>query len=127
MNFLSLCKRLRQEAGYSGSGPSSVTNQAGESKRVVDWINDAWLDIQGMRSDWRFMLEPFSVSLVSGESSVSVSALAKELNPSSVVLTRADGSKSWPSILKPEVMRLLMRENEDVPGYPFYLSLDAED
>lgn len=125
MNFLSLCKRLRQEAGYSGSGPASVTGQTGESKRVVDWINDAWLDIQGMRPDWRFMLEPFSVTLSIGESTATLATDFKDLSAKAVIVTRADGSKFKPEILLPEDMRSLKRENTDIPSYPRYVSVDS--
>lgn len=124
MNFLALCKRLRQESGYSGSGPSSVTNQTGESKRVVDWINDAWMDIQNLRSDWRFMLEPFSVSLSIGET-VSLPADCKSLLEESVVITRADGSKLFPDVITPEDMRLMKRLRNDPASYPQYISVDS--
>jgi len=59
MNFLQLAQRLRQEAGASGNGPVSTQNQVGESKRLCDWINTAWLEIQGLHDVWGFMREPF--------------------------------------------------------------------
>lgn len=127
MNFLELCKRLRQEAGYSGSGPSTVVGQTGEAKRIVDWVNDAWIDLQKMRSDWRFMLTPFEVSFSSGDSTALLSddfASIKKGKKSSVVVTRADGSKVFPAELKPEEMRMLQRESEDMPGDPLYFSVD---
>ncbi len=60
MNFLQLAQRLRQEAGASGNGPAAVTGVTGESKRLVDWINTAWLEIQGLHDTWDFMREQFS-------------------------------------------------------------------
>lgn len=59
MNFLQLAQRLRQEAGASGVGPTAVTGQTGESQRLVDWINTAWMDIQGLHDVWGFMRKEF--------------------------------------------------------------------
>lgn len=53
--FLELAKSLRQEAGLSGTGPAAVTNQSGMDKKVVEWINDSWYDIQSARNDWAWM------------------------------------------------------------------------
>jgi hypothetical protein len=60
MTFLELCQRARQECGASGSGPSTVSGQQGQLKKIVDWVAQAWLEIQGMRPDWRFMVKEFS-------------------------------------------------------------------
>jgi hypothetical protein len=63
MNFLQLAQTLRQEAGASGSGPANVTGVVGESKRLVDWVNRAWLEIQGMHDVWDFMRKQFSFAI----------------------------------------------------------------
>lgn len=60
MTFLQLVQALRQECGVSGSGPSSVLSQTGESKRLVDWTNAAWLEIQGLHDSWAFLRKTFS-------------------------------------------------------------------
>lgn len=67
MNFLQLAQRLRQEAGASGVGPTAVTGQTGESQRFVDWINTAWLEIQGLHDVWGFMREPFQFSIAQAQ------------------------------------------------------------
>lgn len=64
MTFLQLASRLRQEVGGAGTGPSAVTNQTGESKRIVDWIATADEDIQRSRNQWRFMRSGFTVNTV---------------------------------------------------------------
>lgn len=66
MNFLQLAQTLRQECGVSGSGPSSTVSQTGEAKRLVDWINAAWLEIQGLHDTWNFMRGTFSFQTVAG-------------------------------------------------------------
>lgn len=64
MTFLELCKRARQEAGITGSGPTSVLNQTGQLGLLVDWVAQSWIDIQLMRPNWRFMIEEFSFDTV---------------------------------------------------------------
>ena len=66
MNFLELARRLRQECGVSGNGPASVTNQAGEMKRLCDWVAQAYLEIQNKRPDWNWMIDSFSFQTVAG-------------------------------------------------------------
>ncbi|MBT9174194.1 MAG: hypothetical protein DDT21_02605 [Syntrophomonadaceae bacterium] len=67
MNFLQLCVRLRQEVGAAGTGPSSVTGQIGENKRLVDWIATADEDIQRLRNEWLFMRAGFRVNTVTDQ------------------------------------------------------------
>jgi hypothetical protein len=71
MNFLQLAQALRQEAGASGNGPTAVTGITGESKRMVDWINRAWLEIQGMHDVWDFMREQFSFPVPQADAQIS--------------------------------------------------------
>lgn len=52
MNYLQLCQRLVQETGITDVGPASTDGQAGDMGRVTAWVNDAWLKIQSLRSDW---------------------------------------------------------------------------
>jgi len=46
MNFLQSVQRLRQECGIPGSGPTTVVNQTGELKRLVDWYLQALEKVQ---------------------------------------------------------------------------------
>lgn len=54
MNFLQLAQKLAVLADVSGQ-PSSIDNVRGEHARIVEWINQAWLEIQGAREQWNFM------------------------------------------------------------------------
>jgi len=46
MDYLTLCRRTRLLADVSGNGPASVENQTGVSQRIVEYVREAWLDIQ---------------------------------------------------------------------------------
>lgn len=58
MDFLTICQRTRQECGISGTGPAAVTGQTGELKKIVDWCNTAYEDIQNAHYDFKFMWAP---------------------------------------------------------------------
>jgi len=60
MTFLQLCQRLRQETGISGVGPSAVTGQVGELKKIVDWTLSAYEDIQNLHASWKFLQTSFT-------------------------------------------------------------------
>ena len=78
MNFLSICQRLRQEAGLSGTGPASVLSQVGEMKRIVDWVASGYEDIQNLHATWRFLRTDFSFPTI---------ANTQDYTPAAVVLT----------------------------------------
>jgi len=60
LNYLQLVQKLMQESGISGATPTTVSGQTGMVKRLVDWVNDAWVDIQDYRDDWKFLQSSFS-------------------------------------------------------------------
>lgn len=67
MNFLQLAQKLRQECGVAGLGPVSTNGQVNEAKRLVDYIKDAWLEIQGKHENWMFMRSSFSAVVTAGQ------------------------------------------------------------
>lgn len=80
MNFLQLCQRLRSEADISGTGPSSVVGQSGEMLDIVNWILQAYEEVQNLHSDWKFLQDTFNFSTIVGNAeytpaSVSLSSL----------------------------------------------------
>lgn len=64
MNFLQLAQRLSVECGVSGNGPSATTSQTGMNAKLVNWIQSAWLEIQGVHDSWAWMREPFAFNTV---------------------------------------------------------------
>lgn len=51
----------------SGTGPTTVVGQVGELKRIVDWTADAWVDIQKLHQDWKFLRLPASWESIDGQ------------------------------------------------------------
>jgi len=66
VTFLELCQRTASECGAGGS-PSAVTGQVGEALRFVNWVNQAWMDLQSLREGWLFMNDSASFVTVAGQ------------------------------------------------------------
>lgn len=62
MTYLELVQRLHTEAGLQGTAPSAVAAQTGMAARLVNWIQDAYADIQGIHETWLFRIADFSFS-----------------------------------------------------------------
>lgn len=72
MNRLQLAQRLNQEIGGDSAYPSATTSQTGEMQRYVNWIDQAWLDIQLAKRSWRWMVQKATSieSIAPGETSI---------------------------------------------------------
>lgn len=67
MNFLQLVQRARRKCRVSGTGPTTVIGQNEEYARLVDWVNEAWMDLQLTRSDWAWMRASMSFPTVAAQ------------------------------------------------------------
>lgn len=67
MDFKTLCQRVRQESGISGTGPITVVGQLGEMKRIVDWTTQAYTELCSKHANWDFLRSSFSVNTVIGQ------------------------------------------------------------
>jgi hypothetical protein len=79
MTLLQLCNRLIAEAGISAQPMTTTANQTGELGRVVNWIQQAWLDIQSAHTTWRWMRESATIATVAGQSGA-YDAVALDVN-----------------------------------------------
>jgi hypothetical protein len=67
VNYLQLVNRLRQNCGVSGSDLTTVVSQTGESLRLCNWINEAWMDIQSVFHGWQWMRSTVTFPTVSAQ------------------------------------------------------------
>ncbi|MCA9340764.1 MAG: hypothetical protein KDA17_07655 [Candidatus Saccharibacteria bacterium] len=65
MNFLQLVQRFRQETNYANTGPTTVVNQVGDHSRAIDWVIDAYRELQN-REFWRWMRKSFTLTTSQG-------------------------------------------------------------
>ena len=67
MNFLEIVQKTSRECQIPGVGPSAVTSQTGEALQLVDWVYDAWLEIQNRHVNWRWMRSTFFFNTVADQ------------------------------------------------------------
>lgn len=72
--FLELVVDLQREVGVQGAEISTVLNQTNIYKKLVNWIADADMHIQNMRSDWKFLWSEYAVSTSIGGATPTVPA-----------------------------------------------------
>lgn len=51
-NFLDLVRRLSIEIGDPGDGPTTLSGATGQTRRLMMWINQAWIEINEAYPDW---------------------------------------------------------------------------
>lgn len=59
-SFLQIVQKTARESGTFSSVPSGVTGQTGRNEKVVNWVIDAWTDIQNSEDQWRWQRKEFS-------------------------------------------------------------------
>lgn len=68
MNFREIVQRLHSETqSGSGSRPTTVVDQIGDIRRLVDWAASAYKDIQQRYPNWRWLRSEFSVNTVADD------------------------------------------------------------
>jgi hypothetical protein len=77
MNLLQLVQETRNKCGAAGV-VSTVVGVSGEALRFVNWVKEAWEEIQQRRPDWRFMRQDFSFPTVANKPAYLLSATAGE-------------------------------------------------
>lgn len=75
--YLEICQKVAQRSGTVPSlgEPASVTGATGRLQRIIDWVNEAWEDIQSASEDWLWMSAEFSGQTVAGTASYDASAM----------------------------------------------------
>ncbi len=59
--FLQLTQDVARESGtVSGTNPSAVASQTGRLLKIVEWTASAWVLIQNIHADWRWMQKTYS-------------------------------------------------------------------
>lgn len=69
--YLQLAAKLRRKCRVIGSGPTAVTGQNEEYMRLLQFINEAWMDIQRRHTDWQFLRASCTARTVEGQYSYS--------------------------------------------------------
>jgi hypothetical protein len=67
MTFLELCQMTVQQSGtIKGVKPTTVTGQVDRLKQIVDFVREAYIDIQNAHRQWRWLQSRFIGSTLPG-------------------------------------------------------------
>lgn len=61
MNFLELAQETRRLSGVGGTGPVNVELANGIELKIVNYVANAWLDIQAHPKNWKWMWADYEV------------------------------------------------------------------
>ena len=65
MNFLELCRQVKEEAGLSNTSLASVASTTGVDTKIVKWVQQAWERIQGY--PWRTLYNEMAFTTTAGK------------------------------------------------------------
>lgn len=71
MDYITLAQKLRQKCRVPGSGPVALTGQTAEYQRILSFVNEAWMEIQRLHTDWRFLRASATCTTVAGRTTYS--------------------------------------------------------
>lgn len=118
MNFLQLCQAVAREIGVSE--PTTTVSQTGDSKRIVEWVKRAWLDIQSDHHNWDFLWMRTEFDTVSGVTEYNPATTVKTWDQNSFsIFLKSDGEgseRSLPAMLYSEYKTVDLGTSDD--GYP---------
>lgn len=97
MTYLQLCQEVVELAAISKVPglPLSVNGQINDIGRVVKYVNQAWVDIQTLNDDWKFMWAESSVNdMIAGQSEYLMEPDGKSLIADSMVVLNGQSERS---------------------------------
>lgn len=142
-SYLSLCQDVVRECGISGTLTTTVS-QAGEFNRVVNWVKQAWIEIQNRHNNWLFMRHEASVDTTAGDGTYAASDftdltlstaitnfshwLVEDLEdpPKAYLTSTGIGGEYWVSYLDWHYFRTvyLSNQNRTTQGQPAHIAVD---
>ena len=69
--FLELCEDVARESGGTARAPTSVIGQTGRQQKIIEWVKTAWNLIQNLQSNWSFLRDEHTGTLVANSQSYS--------------------------------------------------------
>jgi len=66
--YLQLCVSLQELAGVTNSAMTTTVSQTGTNLMVVNWVKNAWIDIQNLHTEWHFLRQDLSFTTSSSQS-----------------------------------------------------------
>lgn len=128
MNMLQLTQAAQREMGVSGNGPSTAVNATGFAAKVVAWVQQAAMEIQGKHPTWRFLWRQSDFALTSGKQSYTYA----DFGLPAIKVWRGDGcslyrpsegpnARYWPAFMSWQDYQFLTRQYS-AQGMPQYVA-----
>jgi len=76
MDRLLMSQRLSRKAGVNFAGPTTTLGQTGQFLQLIDWLDEAYNDIQGIHATWQFLRKEFSKVLTPADGSYTATDLS---------------------------------------------------
>lgn len=138
MNYLQLVQRLRQESKRSGPAITTVAGLTGDDLDLVNWIADAWTELQRREHGWRWMRAELGGPTIIGqrgyradELDPAASGFGRWLPPATKgyeVSAESAAGAPWPlQWLDWQVFRSKFELRESVPGAPAFWSIAPDE
>jgi hypothetical protein len=141
MNYLQLVQRLRQETNFSNAGPTTVVDQTGDHGRAVDWVADAYTDLQN-RHFWRWLRKDFSLTTQADVASYTPTQcqdadgditrhrawVLDPYNPPRCYLqSSGKGTEYWLTPVRWEDFRVIYQLGNQPASAPSFITVDPDD
>lgn len=130
-----------------GTGPSTIVGQSGQHLKMINWLIDAWTELQNRYENWRWMRSSFTVNTVAStdtyaytactdsKTSVTIARFARwwahdRLNSFKAYLTSGGVSGQYRLIyLDYEAFKHIYKfgSQQSSTGQPIYVSVDDDD
>lgn len=126
--FLQLCNDVKRESRVTGSPMASVVGNTGLLDDIVNWVRDAWVEIQNERRDWRWMRKNFRFETAAAVSSYAYSQVDYDVfsDPTlNDVIQSGTFSHWWVSGALDRPRSYLKSGGVSGEGWLYYLPYDA--
>lgn len=101
MTFLEMCKTARLISGIQGQGPTSVVGASGIEAVIVQFVKEAYVDIQNTRNNFDFLQKSKTFSTTIGKDNYTLSDIfvsnpdLKSFKKDSFLITDENGNKKY--------------------------------
>lgn len=143
--YLAICQDVIRECGISGTLTTTVS-QTGEFNRVVNWVKQAWIEIQNRHQDWLWLRRSATVDTTAGDSTYAATDFTDEGTaaaithfshwlvddledpPKAYLTSTGIGGEYWLSWLEWYQYRTiyLTNQNRTTQGQPAMISVDPQ-
>lgn len=141
MTFLELVQALRRETNYADSGPTTVVSQSGLHEKAVEWVKNAYIELQN-KHYWRWLRKEFTLTTTASDYSYAYGDCTDVATASAITRLRrwaftdvynrpkvylqsaGSGTETWLTYIDWAHFRTLYLLGSQAEGMPAHISID---